>query len=44
MSGTLFNGFGHHSPLLAGAIIMVPCVALLGTILARSAAGAADRA
>lgn len=42
MSGTLFNAFGSHSPLLAGALIMLPCIALLGTILARSMAGAAD--
>lgn len=42
MSGTLFNAFGPHSPLLAGALIMLPCIALLWTILARSMAGAAD--
>jgi predicted MFS family arabinose efflux permease len=36
MSGTLFNAFGSHSPLLAGALIMLPCIALLWTVLARS--------
>ena len=38
LSGTLFNALGTHSPLLAGAIIMMPCIALLATIMARSAA------
>lgn len=36
LSGGLFNSLGTHSPLLAGAIIMLPCIALLGTIMARS--------
>lgn len=38
LSGTLFHAFGTHSPLLAGSLIMLPCVALLGTIMARGAA------
>jgi MFS family permease len=38
LSGTLFHAFGTHSPLLAGSLIMLPCVALLGTIMARSSA------
>ena len=37
MSGTLFNVLGHHSPLLAGAMLMLPCIALLVTIMARNA-------
>jgi MFS family permease len=37
MSGTLFNVFGTHSPLLAGAALMLPCIFLLSTIMARSA-------
>lgn len=36
LSGVLFNGFGTHSPLLAGATLMLPCMMLLGTILVRS--------
>lgn len=38
MSGTLFNVFGTHSPLFAGATLMLPCIALLATIMTRSAA------
>ncbi len=36
LSGTLFNAFGRHTPLLAGAVIMLPCIALLLTIMARN--------
>ena len=36
LSGTLFNTLGTHSPLLTGAIIMLPCIALLVTIMARN--------
>ncbi len=36
MSGTLFNSLGVHSPLLVGAVLMLPCIALLGTIMARN--------
>jgi len=41
MSGALFNSLGPHSPLLAGATIMLPCIALLVTIMARNAASPA---
>lgn len=36
MSGQLFNSLGHHSPLYAGALVMLPCIALLATINVRS--------
>ncbi len=36
MSGALFNTLGTHSPLLAGALLMLPCILLLSTIIARS--------
>jgi MFS family permease len=38
LSGLFFNTLGHQSPLLAGALIMVPCLGLLAYISARSAA------
>ncbi len=37
-AGAFYNTLGHQSPLLAGAVIMLPCVALLAWITARSAA------
>lgn len=41
LSGILFNELGTQSPLLAGALIMLPCIALLVTIMARDARNAA---
>ena len=38
LSGALFNSVGIDSPLLAGALIMLPCIGLLATIMSRSAA------
>jgi MFS family permease len=35
MSGVLFKELGPQSPLLAGALIMVPCIILLATIMGR---------
>jgi MFS family permease len=32
LSGSLFTAFGPHSPVLAAAAIMLPCIALLMTI------------
>jgi MFS family permease len=38
LSGGLFNGLGPQSPLYAGALIMLPCIALLASIRSRSTA------
>jgi MFS family permease len=35
LSGTLFHSLGTHSPLLTAAIIMLPCIALLASIMSR---------
>ncbi len=37
LSGILFKEVGVQSPLAAGALIMLPCIALLATIMARDA-------
>ncbi|CAG0945576.1 Tetracycline resistance protein, class C [Gammaproteobacteria bacterium] len=36
LSGAMFNSLGADSPLLAGALVMMPCIALLVTITNRS--------
>lgn len=38
LSGTLFKNLGTESPLLAGALVMLPCMALLASIMRRDAA------
>jgi MFS family permease len=38
LSGSLFHALGTHSPLLAGALLLVPCILLLAAIMARGAA------
>jgi MFS family permease len=43
MSGVFFNALGTDSPLLIGAAVMLPCVLLLVTIMARSARPAVPR-
>ncbi len=43
LSGVLFNEIGAQSPLAVGALIMLPCIALLATIMARDARAAARR-
>jgi len=43
LSGVLFNEIGAQSPLAVGALIMLPCIALLATIMARDARIAAGR-
>lgn len=40
LSGGLFNAFGPQSPLLLGAMIMLPCLVLLASINSRAAAKA----
>jgi len=41
MSGLLFNNLGRHSPLVAGALVILPCIVLLATIMASAARPAA---
>jgi MFS family permease len=41
MSGLVFNSLGHQSPLFVGAVVMLPCLALLALITARSTAARA---
>lgn len=38
ISGLLFNQLGTHAPLLAGALIMLPCLGILAAALSRARA------
>jgi DHA1 family tetracycline resistance protein-like MFS transporter len=44
VSGLLYNGLGTNSPLMAGALLLVPCVALLAAMVRRGDAAVAPGA
>ena len=44
VSGILFEGVGIHAPLYTGAILMLPCLAIVARVRARSARRSAEEA